>query len=735
MKRIHLNPMTRTALRALLLFCTVLLTLAVFTGCGKTDEAVTTTVAATQQPALKEDYKEPTFPDMGMYVNYSPNSSIAGYVENGGTHRVDTGKTCKVKAIPNLGYRFVKWSDGSTAPERNDTEFTENKQYIAYFEYAPLEMPIVCLNTVTGADVESKTEYIYGDISIFNTDSKHYIDEMEMEIRGRGNYSWTSLAKKSYKIKLSEQQSLLGLGNGKSKKWVLLANMCDQSMLRNYLSLHLAGSMPSIAWSPDCMSVEVFLNGEYRGVYLLCEEIDANSNKVNVIEDLTGAGSEDIDFLIQLSANASDPTFRAGSKTYQIHSDLSTNSDEAKAQKKYITNYVSAAWKAVQSGNEKEIAQYIDIDSMVDTYIVEEITKNLDVGWDSFYLYRQKGGKLTFGPVWDFDNALGNANEGTELYEYLCAAHDERDQSNPWFYTIMDQKWFRQRVIDRWDEIANIRGKLSATVTNEAKKNYNSYCRNFDCWDLFGKSWNRETEQITSLKNYKEHYEFLASWVDQRLEWLDEYYHGDEFLNNWSDEAGKNPGSKPEWPDWPWPDTPDTPDSPDVPPIADGVGNEAFQTLTDGHTLVNIDANTAKTTHKGFFYDEDIQCLFDDEIYTKYCCSTGGGWWGSNESITIEITFSVKKAVAISGYALITANDNESHNGRNPESIALYGKGADGKYVLIHQTTDAELGLSDYNFTGYGQLLENTAEYSEYKLVLTENSGTLQISEFCLYSK
>lgn len=737
MKRIHLNPMTRTTLRATLLFCAALLTLAVFTGCGKTDEAVTTTVAATQQPPLDEDYKEPTFPDMGIYVNYSPNSSLAGYVENGGTHRVDTSVVGKVKAIPNLGYRFVKWSDGSTNPVREDKDFTENKQYIAYFEYETLEMPIVCINTATGADVESKTEYIFGDISIFNSDKDDYVENMEMEIRGRGNYSWTSLAKKSYKIKLSEKQSLLGLGDGKSKKWVLLANMCDQSMLRNYLSLHLAGKMPSIEWSPDCMSVEVFLNGEYRGVYLLCEEIDANQNKVNVREDLTGAGTTDLEFLIQLSANASDPSFRVSGRTYQIHNDLSTDAAEAKSQKSYMSTYIKNAWTAVQSGDETEVAKYIDIDSMVDTYLVEEITKNLDAGWDSFYLYRQKGGKLTFGPVWDFDNALGNANEGTELYEYLYAAHNERDQSNPWFYTIIDQKWFRERVIQRWDEISDLRGKLSASVLSEAKKNYNSYCRNFDCWDLFGKSWNRETEQITSLKNYKEHYEFLAKWLDQRLEWLDGYYHGDEFLNNWSDDAGKRPDQQwPDWPDWPdQPDIPDQPESPDVPPIAEGVGNEAFKMLTTQHKQVKIDGDSSKTSHSGFNHDEGVHCLFDNDTLTKYCCSTGGGWWEPSVTTNVEITFKTDEAVAISGFAIITANDNEQWHGRNPEKIVLYGKGADGKYTVIFEGTDADIGLSDYNYTGYGAMVEGAAAYSEYKLVLTESHGTLQMSEFCLYSK
>ena len=95
---------------------------------------------------------------------------------------------------------------------------------------------------------------------MFNSDSKHFIDTMDMEIRGRGNYSWTSLPKKSYKMKLSEKQSLLGLGEGKSKKWVLLANMCDQSMLRNYLAIDLINRIPDMGYNNHAAHVEVYLN-------------------------------------------------------------------------------------------------------------------------------------------------------------------------------------------------------------------------------------------------------------------------------------------------------------------------------------------------------------------------------------------------------------------------------------------------------------------------------------------
>lgn len=136
---------------------------------------------------------------------------------------------------------------------------------------------------------------------------------------------------------------------------MLLANHCDQSLLRNYVCLNLAGEMPSIAWSPDCTSVEVYLNGEYRGVYLLVEEIDVGKNKVNVSEEVTGMGV-DIGYLIEMSGNAKNVIFSAGGKSYQMHNDLSENPKESQEQYDYIRDYVQQCWDAVNKGMRRKSA-------------------------------------------------------------------------------------------------------------------------------------------------------------------------------------------------------------------------------------------------------------------------------------------------------------------------------------------------------------------------------------------
>ena len=716
---------------------------ATLTACSTSQEAVTTEPGATTtapqvQKPLDTDYQAPSFPEVGVYIDYVASNSKAGTLEGGGTHRVDGKPAGTVKAVANLGYRFAGWSDGVTTPIRTGDTSDTNKQIVALFGYEALELPILHITTETGKDVKSKTEYVGATLSVFNTDKDYCLDALQMDIRGRGNKTW-EYEKKSYKLKLSEKQSLLGLGEGKSKKWVLLANVCDQSLLRNYVALNLAGAMPKSVWSPDCTGVDVYLNGEYRGVYLLCEEIDANKNKVDVPEDLTGAGSDDIGFLVEISGNPKDPSFQCNDREYQIHSELSANPYEAWEQRQYIEDYLRSAWNAVESGDEEKIAKLIDIDSMVNAYLVEEILKNLDCGYDSFYLYRQKGGKLTFGPLWDFDNALGNADEGTENYYDLYVAYDERFQSNPWLFTAMKQEWFRSRVVTMWDESKEVCAKLSTTVLTEGAKGYQSYCRNFQKWKLFGRSWNRETEQITSLKTYKAHYEFLAQWIGQRLDWLDEYYHDETFIPSW-DSTPINPENPNPWPDWPdWGGGGNggngNNNKPEVdPPVADGVGNDAAEALQDRHQAVDVNKSSVSSTIKGN-RDEDFNCMFDEDLYTKYCCEVGkNNWWEQTEG-TVEITFRLNQSTLLSGYSFTTANDTDKYPERNPASWILYAKDAGGRWVQIDASSAEEIGMGAYSFTEYGKLLEkNTLKSAEYKLVIT-HAGILQLSEMTLYKK
>ncbi|MGM9637740.1 MAG: CotH kinase family protein [Eubacteriales bacterium] len=485
---------------------------------------VTTPVTTTSE---KPTVQEPAV-GTAVTVKYSVNNSLWGTLSGtvNQTIRYGQSTTSSVTATPKLGYKFTGWSDGVQSATRSGESFTENQNLVANFEIDALELPILYLTTKNGAAITSKEVYIEGTISVLNTEDQYLIDNLAMEIRGRGNYTWSSQApngKVPYKIKLSQKVNLLGEGNGKCKVWTLLADHCDQALLRNYTTLNFARSLSGIAWNSAARSVEVYLNGEYRGVFLLCEQNQVNEYRVNINDDIE-AEPDQRGYLIELSGYAEDPYFVVNGTKYQIISDLSTDANLFNRQCAYIEDYLWQCWYAVQSGDQATIEQLIDMDSVVDTYLVEELFKNLDAGWDSFYMYKDKDGKLTFGPIWDFDQSGGNADEGCENYYDLRAGI-----TNTWFKTLLQYGWFKAKITARWNELKGQIDTIPDMIRAQAEAGYNSYCRNFERWPIFGQKINRETAVIRALSSYKEHYEYYANWMANRIDWLDEYWNAPTF--------------------------------------------------------------------------------------------------------------------------------------------------------------------------------------------------------------
>ena len=517
-----------------------------------TTASITTTTQiaeSTQAPTSSEIPLPPTTevappeipePQYGtrIRVKYEINNKYAGTIEGKKTQDVYYGKTTTeaVSVTVNLGYKFVGWSDGSNAIVRSGECPKENTTYTAIFEFDTQELPILELYTDSGLDITSKEVYVPGKISIHNAPEGFNFENVTMEIRGRGNYTWGG-AKKPYRIKLSEKMNLLGQGNGKAKSWVLLANHCDQSLLRNQTVMQFARKLTGIVWEPSTSSVEVFLNGKYIGVYVLTEQVQINKNRINLSEDIT---TEEIDFLIHRSGyayNAGQIAFTYDGQPYEIVSDLSEDQTLYEKQYNYIQKRIAKCWDAVKEGNKDTVLSMIDINSVIDTLIVHEFFKNLDTGHDNFYMFASVDSKLYFGPVWDFDQCAGNANEGVENYEGLRGSN-----TNQWYNNFLKLDWFKELFLARWDELFDDEiQSVPAMIRNAAQSGYNSYCRNFERWQILGYTdsqgnkqlgakINREMDHIRIFQTFDEHYEYFAQWMENRIVWLNNYYHSPDFI-------------------------------------------------------------------------------------------------------------------------------------------------------------------------------------------------------------
>lgn len=237
---------------------------------------------------------------------------------------------------------------------------------------------------------------------------------LAMEIKGRGNYTWTGFNKKPYRIKLADKQALLGMT--KSKHFALLAHADDaqskKGFMRNQVGFELS-RLIGLAWTPNVKPVEVVLNGDYIGLYFLTETIRVDKDRVNIVEqedEETDATKITGGWLVEIDNYDSDPhiTIKEGDShtmwvTYKTPEVLSYQ------QEMFLTQQIKMIDNLVYGDKTSdELWQYLDMDALARFYIVQEIMDNYESFHGSCYLYREMGDdqKWKFGPVWDFGSSF-----------------------------------------------------------------------------------------------------------------------------------------------------------------------------------------------------------------------------------------------------------------------------------------------------------------------------------------
>ena len=278
---------------------------------------------------------------------------------------------------------------------------------------------------------------------------------LTMEIKGRGNYSWTGFDKKPYRIKLADKQPLLGMK--KSKHFALLAHADDSNdrkgFMRNAVGFELS-RMIGMTYTPDARPLEVVLNGDYIGLYFLTEHIRVDKDRVNIVEQedeetdnekITGG------WLVEIDNYDDDPhiTIKEGGKTtmwitYKTPEVLSPQQEQYLIeQMKLIDNLVYG------DKNLDELWNYLDMDALAKFYIVQELTDNYESFHGSCYLHKELGEneKWYFGPVWDFGSSF---NRDKSQYMYQGDVWH-----NHWIPEICKFPAFMDRVKEIWNEFYN----------------------------------------------------------------------------------------------------------------------------------------------------------------------------------------------------------------------------------------------------------------------------------------
>ncbi len=477
------------------------------------------------------------------YINISVNILGKG-VASVSKEKAFKGDSIKIDYTPEFGYKFSHIiCNGEKIELSIDNSFIVSDDVldiVVVFEIEELSLPIMNIELETSLNSVCQEEYVNGKMSISNTLEEYEFSDLDFLFRGRGNWSWDK-EKKGYRIKFDSKQNLFG--NCKSKHWAIIASYTDITLLRNKMSFEMANVLDDIYYVTSCVNLEVFINGEYRGVYSLIELPKAEKDKMNIDESYDYV---DTGYIVELDAYAikswlNQPTGAIEGINYFIiegikyplsvkspDPDEYENEEMFRKQVAFIKDYFEKMFKAVFAHDLDEFSKYADVDSFVDMYLLDEIIKSTDVGWQSFYFVKEESGKVYLTAPWDLEFSSG-LNRGDQSYTgmYVSEWFDKNldtKTASELFINLMMIPEFESLVINRFNELKNELIESVNNTLNDALLYEDSYNRNYDKFKLLGTKVNIESREIYSLKTWKEHVEYLRNWIINRINWLDDYW-------------------------------------------------------------------------------------------------------------------------------------------------------------------------------------------------------------------
>ncbi|WP_294406815.1 CotH kinase family protein [uncultured Ruminococcus sp.] len=363
------------------------------------------------------------------------------------------------------------------------------------------QIPVISITT-NDEDIVSLEKYVSCVVDVFNTDGAD-IDEASAGIKVRGNSSayygdvnQILHNQVPYRIKFDKKTNMLGLNDGaECRSWVLLKS--DWDLIRNDIAFRFGRRIMQgdDNFCSDAQLVHVYVNEEFKGIYLLCEQSQINSSRVDISEPEEGYTGNDIGYYLELDNYAdreetnhyitmdyeqATVTDLEGTKRQFVPADYSIKNDLYTQNQidfidKYMNNLFKIVYEACENGKfyefdenydlkessfttaEETVSAVMDIQSVVDVYMLYEIVHDYDCGEGSFFMCvdfskDSKCPKLKFTSPWDFNWAY---NDSTEQYHAATFADQSfvdqnGDRSNPWFIILMKQDWFVNCVKEKW---------------------------------------------------------------------------------------------------------------------------------------------------------------------------------------------------------------------------------------------------------------------------------------------
>jgi len=385
--------------------------------------------------------------------------------------------------------------------------------------YQPTNLPLVIINTENGflppdKDKESQVKSNIVIIKDGKIDTKR-----SGTIKYRGN-STLDPKKKSLRIKFDIKTKVLRLP-ATAKKWVLFANMYDKTLLRNRIGYQIS-TIFGLKYTPACHYVDVIINGDFKGNYLLCDQIEVDKNRVDITKmDNSDTNEPEITggYIIEGDAFAQrEPSYFKTNQGILFCIKYPDSKDINIQQAEYIKNKFNQVEAEIYQNN----LDNIDFESFARYFLVEEFAGNIDGIWSSFYLTKERGDdKIYFGPVWDLDLAFDNdiflypTNEKTNFaFKYIYS----NGSAQTLVMKLLSNELLLQKVKDVWNEMTNNGFNIKAItkfIDQQVQLIYQSQKLNFMRWDILKE---KQFLQPMARGSYEAEIGYLIEFIKKRFD-------------------------------------------------------------------------------------------------------------------------------------------------------------------------------------------------------------------------
>lgn len=431
------------------------------------------------------------------------------------------------------GFRYVRYIGPNDA--RCNVAEVEFYGYAGEGEkgtwYKPTNLPLVSIHVADAAEPYDKEHELACSITLIPSDVQDTLKTKAGTIRLRGNASM-GFPKKPYRIKFEKKHHVFG-SPASAKKWTLINNYGDKTLMRNILAFDMSKRM-EMEYTPFIQPVDVIVNGEYKGCYQLCDQVEVNKNRLEIEEmDETCTSGDALTggYFIEVDAYASGEDVYFYSNKGNPVTIKSPDSDIIlESQKSYIRsqfNLMESSLYASNYASENGYRKRLDLDSFLRHFLIGEFSGNTDTYW-SVNMYKRRGNPLFYvGPVWDFDLAYDNDNRThpiNTMTDYIYASRGSCAGNMREFVNRiikfdsgakrqLEELWADARVNHGVNEVA-----LLELVNELAAELDASQKLNFLRWPILNQYVHQNWQTTGS---YAKEVEVVRKYIKERIAWMD----------------------------------------------------------------------------------------------------------------------------------------------------------------------------------------------------------------------